>query len=1802
MHSDWDLVHMDMPLRVFASQQIQEKGQHYIVHFSSRSYTDSTYTDAIDVNVLPTKVDPPELIYGNTTGTWGWAKTDHCQFIEPTDVVTPIRDATIDVLKCRADMENGNIKKSRKLLGINVVPTANPDVVPRQVTRSIEKVDPLCLASCAVTPDDANVKTAGFCRLPTADDSVAVCSVPARIHHVAWANPAVSGITYDSDTVSNARPGDYIAFEWDDVVHDVWLVPSTAIDPCNLTGTEDTGSLVIPPSHHATIDPTTEDTVVEGRNRYRIPAEAAGTTLLFVCSINGHCDSGQQLAVAVGATPAVPDIKLDEGVCPDDSILCPDQSKQTSTSATVATVVNLPLLDTIGADGLRLTGISTRASTPWDSWKYRKLPGKVCRRRLQNPRTIDWYPSAAGTDHSDRSVWEFKLHYLHEVVEACSSSHPETCTGISWKGGTNYSELQTPLSSRTYSDSQRTSSRINDAPGWISFSGKGAWMQLDLGSETEVTGVVTQGRGNNCCGPMGVPEFRVRYSRDGETFYDVGDGGTFYGPSEDFLTNEWASDMHRKFKTFFPTVITARYVRFIVQTIHRLSAMRADVLQAVGDDMFVGKHHFRRCLESDQYTRLVSVGALSKTAGLSFTVPSNFSKSVACPGCYQCREVPLAPNYGAGTVRKPWWGTYGWTHGSDMQGGFTPVVTNPGTDDAVLTISLPEPVKWSDWRLSWANHNPEFICRVSGSAPLEPELEDDPEWVTFLPTPPADPNSEDTVIAALAAGFQPPEAVDDFTSSNQTRLSAVYPPGEQVAHSETADAYFHEHVPDRINHSSPSLSFTVQPQVLGGRRDGGWWPPKPSIKVTFMPTAKDEYFSRLYPHGYDYVGVTKLMEESAAAGWHVDQGALESEQTNSVTGETATFGWRCQPRMAWYTSNWREHQMYEHNTWGRYVSIPPYAYGAARDIGTYYNTKTGSSAERCSDGRLNAWEVVVPNGIYLITVNFAQSGCTFENVQGRGAPSSATRDTYVYSAEVADGKFTLSAGPPTPCSAVNWLKLDLVTTKVFPKPWIPAPTKEWWQLELDKAEDVGLVEVRLPHEGFTPANTYPYAYDWSSPDCRKWWLYAPAKCYRMVMEARKRSVHPDLASYPDFPGFAQPFLKWLFDEHDTNGDGKLFYEEFRSAQYDHALCGASCNSCEGGWSACPGADATLCKRFVGTSVACSATSDSGSSCDEGWRLCPAEPTPGARYSIWSNPGKHNEKGTKNYHDDNVAHLWKKLDSFNAGYADPSADDLTRGDGVVTREEFLHGIMAMPRTSFCDIFESTEATHGGNWGSGFCKKDIGGIVPEHWGYFPDDGEHGFVVSVSNTSCSNPVGCPAGDDVVVCEHRLHRTSVAPARIDCGGTIGKYVRLTLPGDGIRLLPQGVAVSVHRSVVKVELPTDVNAALAVASTNPLLNMSCYGVEPRPVPAADDPDLLSGAKLHPKLIVDDNPQDPVFWSTCYDRVIVKQWLPLLGAFDNNRSVSGIPYKFASKADGESLCLDCESIRQNHNSSEGYNMTSMLTPRWWLQPAGLCADCNYHIFGIGGGIRAETSSTLELSRLESSEKSYICSVIESTAQFADPTATVACSFTIGSVVVKYTISHNASIPAAELIAGIEAISVIGDAQVIQTTHPTSTSETSPLSSSSTTQLASTNTAGASTSTVSTGALQESSVTSSHISTVSSLKSFSTSTVSTEAIGEGGEISASSVDVGVVAGGAAAGVVLLIAGFIINRRLANRVSQRDDVEVPAKTENPMWEDQPRSSVTWEAPAVTNNAEDRNRGEESGISDDVLGDNGSEKLQL
>ena len=120
--------------------------------------------------------------------------------------------------------------------------------------------------------------------------------------------------------------------------------------------------------------------------------------------------------------------------------------------------------------------------------------------------------------------------------------------------------------------------------------------------------------------------------------------------------------------------------------------------------------------------------------------------------------------------------------------------------------------------------------------------------------------------------------------------------------------------------------------------------------------------------------------------------------------------------------------------------------------------------------------------------------------------------TVVFSAEVMDGRFTLSNVFGL-CENVGSIKLDLVTLTPHPAPWLPPPDKEWWQMELsDSTAPVGLVEIMLPHERDAKTfESFPNNEEWHAADCRGWWLYAPARCYHMMVLGEKPGIHPDLA-------------------------------------------------------------------------------------------------------------------------------------------------------------------------------------------------------------------------------------------------------------------------------------------------------------------------------------------------------------------------------------------------------------------------------------------------------------------------------------------------------------------------------------------------------------------------------------------------------------------------------------------------------------------------------------------------------------------
>ena len=121
---------------------------------------------------------------------------------------------------------------------------------------------------------------------------------------------------------------------------------------------------------------------------------------------------------------------------------------------------------------------------------------------------------------------------------------------------------------------------------------------------------------------------------------------------------------------------------------------------------------------------------------------------------------------------------------------------------------------------------------------------------------------------------------------------------------------------------------------------------------------------------------------------------------------------------------------------------------------------------------------------------------------------------------------------------------------------------------------------------------------------------------------------------------------------------------------------------------------------------------------------------------------------------------------------------------------------------------------------------------------------------------------------------------------------------------------------------------------------MVCYGVEMKPPPKAADPDVLIETKKHAMTFALDNPEDPIYYSTCYIRALIKDWIPLSASSseeEEERDGQGgaEPWKLA---DGKYClacdCLDAHKLRAN-NASRAFE-----TPSWWLNTVGVpCLSC-----------------------------------------------------------------------------------------------------------------------------------------------------------------------------------------------------------------------------------------------------------------------
>ena len=252
-------------------------------------------------------------------------------------------------------------------------------------------------------------------------------------------------------------------------------------------------------------------------------------------------------------------------------------------------------------------------------------------------------------------------------------------------------------------------------------------------------------------------------------------------------------------------------------------------------------------------------------------------------------------------------------------------------------------------------------------------------------------------------------------------------------------------------------------------------------------------------------GCTKT---KAARGMQVFAAAAE----DGAKRETINYGWSCTPPMNWFGHGHGNVEGYNMDPWGM---------GVTQLVGQYYDKATRTSHATCPDGKLNEFELDVENGMYALTVGLGDynaqpsfAGCVFENIRtigkdvGSMAPSilgdmgGHKRNTLTTTIEITDGRFTMGSSPDAGvCGNVVFVKLDLITKKAYPTPWLPAPKHEWWQMELKADADgtqptVGLVSITVPHSAGTTTASFPHPEYYYAQDCRNSWLYKPAKCFK----------------------------------------------------------------------------------------------------------------------------------------------------------------------------------------------------------------------------------------------------------------------------------------------------------------------------------------------------------------------------------------------------------------------------------------------------------------------------------------------------------------------------------------------------------------------------------------------------------------------------------------------------------------------------------------------------------------------------------
>ena len=175
----------------------------------------------------------------------------------------------------------------------------------------------------------------------------------------------------------------------------------------------------------------------------------------------------------------------------------------------------------------------------------------------------------------------------------------------------------------------------------------------------------------------------------------------------------------------------------------------------------------------------------------------------------------------------------------------------------------------------------------------------------------------------------------------------------------------------------------------------------------------------------------------------------------------------------------------------------------------------------------------------------------------------------------------------------------------------------------------------------------------------------------------------------------------------------------------------------------------------------------------------------------------------------------------------------------------------------------------------------------------------VVRVSDTPCNDANGCDSSKSTVCNTVTIpvqFFSGIDVLNVDCGGKRGKYVHIELPGRQ-RILDFN-AVNVN-----LDKPSPPSKDALV----------CYGVEAR-----------TQTNTAPEFIISEDPKDPKFYSTCFARERVIEWLPV------KIQKQQVRWKFNGK------CVSCESYAERL-ALESSNASSLKAINWHV--SDVCIDC-----------------------------------------------------------------------------------------------------------------------------------------------------------------------------------------------------------------------------------------------------------------------